>query len=49
MDTSVANKKTSLTVETPSGATGNFDFDSWAKEVRQKMLEALDRRGVRER
>ncbi len=49
MDTSVANKKTNLTAEAPSGAAGNFDFDSWAKEVRQKMLEALDRRGVRER
>ena len=49
MDTSFANKKASLTGQAPSGATNNFDFDSWAKEVRQKMLEALDRRGVRER
>ncbi len=49
MDTSIANKKPNLTGATPSGSTDNFDFDSWAKQVRQKMLEALDRRGVRER
>jgi hypothetical protein len=26
---------------------GNFDFDAWAIQVRQQMLDALNRRGLK--
>lgn len=30
-----------------NGAKANFDFDQWAVEVRQQMIAALKKRGIK--
>ncbi len=44
-DTKSQNKPPKNTAD--NNKPGNFDFDSWAVQVRQQMLDSLSRRGLR--
>jgi hypothetical protein len=49
MNTGNFSKKSQTKPAKPSAALekANFDFDSWATQVKQQMLDALSRRGLK--
>ncbi|MGA7934940.1 MAG: hypothetical protein WCA35_15445 [Kovacikia sp.] len=47
MNTRTGNKTNVKPTEAPiNGQISGFDFDSWAIQVRQQMIAALNRRGA---